>query len=86
LGKIALGVPPKGATTCSVFLSCYQRGLSATYPAPILAIFDRGEDETAKFLLRGTSRRGNCIEDYITDKHTENRMTTINLSQLVKQL
>jgi len=34
------GIPSKDAKTCFVFfLSPIQRGLSATYPAPILSIF-----------------------------------------------
>ena len=43
LGKIAPGVPPKDAKTCSVFVTnigAYKRGLSATYPAPILTAFE----------------------------------------------
>jgi len=41
MGEIAPKVPPKGAKTCFVlFLSPTQSGLSATYPAPILSIFE----------------------------------------------
>jgi len=39
MGEIAPGVPPHGAKTCCILLSM-QRGLSATYPAPI-SIFSR---------------------------------------------
>ena len=40
MGEIVPGVPPKGAKTCFVFfLFSMQRGLLATYPAPILTIF-----------------------------------------------
>jgi len=40
LGEIAPGVPSKDAKTCFVFLSPIQRGLSATYPAQIMSIFE----------------------------------------------
>jgi len=39
MGEIAQGVPLQGAKTCFIFLLSRQRGLSATYPAPILTIF-----------------------------------------------
>jgi len=41
MGELAPGVPPQGAKTCFVFfLLSMQRGLSATYPAPISTIFE----------------------------------------------
>jgi len=40
-GEIAPGVPPQAAKTC--FLLSMQRGLSATYPAPISTIFETSD-------------------------------------------
>jgi len=40
MGEIAQGVPPQGAKTYFAFLLSMQRGLSATYPAPISTIFE----------------------------------------------
>jgi len=40
MGEIAPGFLPQGAKTCFVFLSSMQRGLSATYPAPISTVFE----------------------------------------------
>ena len=45
--KIAPGVPPQSAKMCFVFLLSMQRGLSATYLAPISTIF--GIADTNRF-------------------------------------
>jgi len=70
MGEISQGVPPQGAKTCFVFLLSKQRGLAATYPAPISAIFETtdvncfphtytGENFSNLFLRRGFFRSQN---------------------------
>jgi len=66
MGEIAQGVPPQGAKTYFAFLLSMQRGLSATYPAPISTIFEVTDvnrfehaytgQKTFQLLRRGFSR------------------------------
>jgi len=70
LGEIAPGAAPKDAKMCFVFLSPIQRGLSATYPAPILTTFEIKEVCQCPHAYAGKNFLNFCAENFTDRKNS----------------
>jgi len=73
MGRNRPRVPPQGAKTCFVFfLLSMQRGLSATYPAPISTIFKITDVNRFPHAYTGEKFSNFCARDYLGPKAAQN--------------
>jgi len=70
--EITPGVPLQGAKTCFIFLLSRQRGLSATYPAPISTIFETTDVNRFAHVYTGEKFPNFCAGNFPGHKTAQN--------------